>query len=88
LIEELGLEEPTYTDAYKDGYADGHSSGFRDGYAAATGEWLKRSANQPDPAGARAVFRKLANKWHPDHECGNAEVMRDINELWQAINKR
>ena len=29
--------------------------------------------------------RKLAAKYHPDHNPATAEVMKDLNELWQAL---
>lgn len=32
---------------------------------------------------ARTLYRKLAAKYHPDVSPETAEVMRDINELWQ-----
>jgi hypothetical protein len=34
---------------------------------------------------ASALKRKLAFKYHPDRAGGNAEMMRDINSLWQEI---
>ena len=48
-------------------------------------------ALRADPSGAvrleRAakVYRKLATKYHPDHNPATAEVMKDLNELWQAL---
>jgi hypothetical protein len=82
LIDELGLEEPTYTDAYKDGFAEGYDTGYRDGYTAATAQdSTERGLSQPKP---HSIYRKLVAKWHPDRDGGNEEVMKDINELWQA----
>jgi hypothetical protein len=34
---------------------------------------------------ARAHYRKLALKYHPDISPTSAETMRDLNELWQAV---
>lgn len=34
---------------------------------------------------AAKVYRKLATKYHPDHNPATAEVMKDVNELWQAL---
>ena len=34
---------------------------------------------------ASKVYRKLAAKYHPDHNPATAEVMKDLNELWQAL---
>jgi septal ring factor EnvC (AmiA/AmiB activator) len=34
---------------------------------------------------ASKVYRKLAAKYHPDHTPATAEVMKDLNELWQAL---
>lgn len=48
-------------------------------------------APRVDPSGAvqlqRAskVDRKLAATYHPDHNPATAEVMKDLNELWQAL---
>ena len=36
---------------------------------------------------AKTIYRSLAKKYHPDHNSQNAEIMRDINELWQAASK-
>lgn len=41
-----------------------------------------------DPAGleiASKIYRKLVSKYHPDRSPESAEVMTDINELWNAI---
>ena len=35
--------------------------------------------------GAVAVYRRLALKYHPDRNPGSSEVMRDLNEFWQAV---
>jgi hypothetical protein len=80
LINELGLNEPTYNDAYQEG--------FRDGYAAGRAEKpLERNTCSPELADASPIYRKLAVKWHPDREGGSAEVMKDLNQLWQAVSK-
>ncbi len=34
---------------------------------------------------ASEVSRKLAAKYHPDHNPATAEVVKDLNELWQAL---
>jgi len=34
---------------------------------------------------AAKVYRKLAAKYHPDHNPATAEVMKDVNELWQTL---
>lgn len=34
---------------------------------------------------AAAVYRRLALKYHPDRNPGSSEVMRDLNEFWQAV---
>lgn len=34
---------------------------------------------------ASKVYRKLAAKYHPDHNPATTEVMKDLNELWQAL---
>lgn len=34
---------------------------------------------------ANKVYRKCAAKYHPDRSPGTAEVMKDFNELWQAV---
>ena len=34
---------------------------------------------------ASKVYRKLAAKYHPDHNPATAETMKDLNELWQAL---
>lgn len=34
---------------------------------------------------ASKVYRKLAAKYHPDHNPATAEVMKDLNELWQVL---
>jgi len=34
---------------------------------------------------ASKVYRKLAAKYPPDHNPATAEVMKDLNELWQAL---
>lgn len=48
-------------------------------------------APRPDLSGtvklerASKMYRKLAAKYHPDHNPATAEVMKDLNELWQAL---
>lgn len=39
----------------------------------------------PNLEKASRVYRKLAAKYHPDHNPATAEVMKDLNELWQAL---
>lgn len=34
---------------------------------------------------ATRLYRQLAAKYHPDRSPETAEVMRDLNELWQAV---
>lgn len=34
---------------------------------------------------ALKVYRKLAVKYHPDRNPATAEVMKDVNELWQTL---
>jgi len=34
---------------------------------------------------AARIYRKLAVKYHPDRNPATGEVMRDINELWNAL---
>jgi hypothetical protein len=34
---------------------------------------------------AQKTYRRLAAKYHPDRSPETAEVMKDINELWQAV---
>ena len=31
------------------------------------------------------IYRRLARKYHPDPNPATAEVMTDLNELWQAM---
>ena len=33
----------------------------------------------------RKQWRKLALKWHPDREQGNAERFREVCEAWQTL---
>ena len=33
----------------------------------------------------RKAYRRKAAKYHPDHNPATAEVMKDLNELWQAL---
>jgi len=37
---------------------------------------------------AAAIYRRLVRKYHPDRQPQHAEVMADINELWQAAMPR
>ena len=34
---------------------------------------------------ASKVYRKLAAKYHPDHNPATTDVMKDLNELWHAL---
>jgi hypothetical protein len=34
---------------------------------------------------ASKVYRKLAAKYHPDHNPATADVMKDLNEFWQVL---
>ncbi len=47
---------------------------------------LLRTASVAEPADR--VYRRLALKYHPDRHPEQAAVMRDINELWQAMRRR
>jgi hypothetical protein len=38
-----------------------------------------------DMGKSMSIYRKLAFKYHPDRNPGSAEVMRDLNELWQSV---
>jgi transcriptional regulator with XRE-family HTH domain len=38
-------------------------------------------------ASPEAVYKRLARKYHPDHNPQHAEVMKDLNELWQAARR-
>jgi hypothetical protein len=81
LINELGLNEPTYSEAYQEGFRDGYAAGRRE-------KSHERNICSPELEAASSIHRKLAAKWHPDREGGSTEVMKDINELWQAVSKR
>ena len=37
------------------------------------------------PPKAHEVYKRIARKYHPDRRSGDADVMKDINELWQAM---
>jgi hypothetical protein len=37
--------------------------------------------------GAAPIFRRLAFKYHPDRSPQTSEMMRDLNELWQAVQR-
>jgi hypothetical protein len=37
---------------------------------------------------AARLYRKLALKYHPDRNPAAAEIMRDLNQLWQAVTTR
>jgi hypothetical protein len=45
-------------------------------------------ANDETRERAAVVYRRLAQKYHPDRSPENAEVMADINELYQAATAR
>ena len=47
-----------------------------------TPPFLSRS---PNLERATKIYRKLAAKYHPDRNPATAEVMKDLNELWQAL---
>jgi hypothetical protein len=34
---------------------------------------------------ASKMYRKFAARYHPDHNPATAEVMKDLNVLWQAL---
>jgi hypothetical protein len=34
---------------------------------------------------AKKIYRNLATKYHPDRSPDTGEMMRDLNELWQAV---
>jgi hypothetical protein len=34
---------------------------------------------------AHRIYRRLATKYHPDRSPETAEMMKDLNELWQSI---
>jgi hypothetical protein len=39
------------------------------------------------PPKAQEVYKRVARKYHPDRHSGDAAVMTDINELWQAMTR-
>jgi hypothetical protein len=41
--------------------------------------------HSPTIENATKIYRKLAAKYHPDRNPAGAELMKDINELWQAL---
>jgi len=41
--------------------------------------------NSDDLPESSALYRKLAQKWHPDKKSGNAEFMTDLNSYREAI---
>jgi hypothetical protein len=57
-----------------------YERGFQEGLALGS---LK--ARRRDPLAAARIYHKLVAKYHPDRNGGNAEVMKDINELWQTM---
>lgn len=70
LKEDLKVqEESAVSTAYERGLREGFAMG---------------SAQQVDALQIKAIYRKLVAKYHPDRRGGDAEVMKDINELWQA----
>ena len=38
-------------------------------------------------AEARSIYRLLTAKYHPDRNPDAEEIMKDINELWQAVTR-
>jgi transcriptional regulator with XRE-family HTH domain len=49
-------------------------------------ESLKRIAKlKPTRRVDDSVFKRLARKYHPDQNPEHAEIMTDLNELWQSL---
>lgn len=48
-------------------------------------QWPPSALSSPNLERATKIYRKLAAKYHPDRNPATAEVMRDLNELWQAL---
>ncbi|HZS53055.1 MAG TPA: J domain-containing protein [Bryobacteraceae bacterium] len=38
-----------------------------------------------DLSKAHRIYRRLAAKYHPDHSPRTLEMMKDLNELWDAV---
>jgi hypothetical protein len=47
----------------------------------------EQTSAAPSLERAHKIYRKLVSKYHPDRSPESAEVMTDINELWQAIKQ-
>lgn len=73
LEEALSVREETAT-------RKAYERGLREGFALGS---LK--APQTDALAAGKIYRKLVGKYHPDRNGGDAEIMKDINELWQSM---
>lgn len=41
-----------------------------------------------DLSRAAKLYKHLVGKYHPDRNPGGGEIMRDINQLWQAVQGR
>jgi hypothetical protein len=44
-----------------------------------------RASSSQELATANRIYRRIAAKYHPDRSPETAEIMKDINELWQAV---
>lgn len=50
-------------------------------------KWLAASKPKKPKEDGQQVYRKLAAKYHPDREGGNAEVMAALNELYRSTKR-